>query len=147
MRRAPELLMYAAFSAAALPCAWLGVRTLLYYRAHPEMLEVRDSAPEVLAAMGAVLISGIGLLVAAGLASYVLVVGPLAARASVGILVIAWIACFLAPATPFRSFQRLYWEALSFAALVILPWICAAARLILGSREATPRHDRAEGLG
>jgi len=141
-RRVPELLMYVTFSAAALPFAWLGLRTLFYYRAHPEMLEVRDSAPEVFSAMAAVQFTGIGLLVASALALYVLVVGPFSARVNAVILVIAWIVSFLAPDAPFRSFQRLYWDALPSAALVVLPWICAAARLKLGawtSRDTTNR--------
>jgi hypothetical protein len=119
------------------------LRTLLYYRAHPEMLEVRDSALEVFAATAAVQVTGIGLLVAVALALYVLVAGPLAARVNVVILVIAWLASFLAPETPFRSFQRLYWEALPFAALVLLPWICAAARFMLGARAPTSFKDGA----
>ena len=136
MRRT-ELLMYGAFSLAALPLAWLGLRDILYYRAHPEMLEVRDAALEVWGAMAVLPLVGVGLVAAAGLALYVLRVGPLAARIDSGILVIAWVAAFYTPETAFRSFARLYWEAVPFAALVALPWVCAARRLAFGTKRAT----------
>lgn len=125
MRRTLGVLMYAAFSLAALPFAWLGLRDLLYFRAHPEMLEARDAAVELGAALIVVKIMTAVLLVAGVLALCVLVLGPPAARLNGMILVAAWVAVFFAPDTPFNSFRRLYWEALSFAALVVLPWICA----------------------
>ena len=137
MRRT-ELLMYGAFSLAALPLAWIGFRDILYYRSHPEMLEVRDAALEVWGAMAVLPFVGVGLLAAAGLALYVLRVGPLGARINSVILLIAWCAAaFSTPETPFRSFARLYWEALPFAALVALPWVCAARRLTSGTKRDT----------
>src|SRR5262245_54573573 len=89
MRRVPEFLMYLAFSAAALAPALLGLRTLFYYRAHPEMLEVRDAAVEVLAVVGAAQVMGVCLLVAVLSALYVLIVGPRAARINIIILLVA----------------------------------------------------------
>src|SRR5262245_35100121 len=135
MQRALEWLMYAAFSAAALPAAWMGWSNLSYYRAHPEMLETRDSAPEVFATLFAVQVMMICLLVAAALALFVLRAGPFAARVSVIVLVIAWVAAFFQPETSFRSFQGLYWEALPFMALALLPWICAGARFAFPARK------------
>lgn len=120
--------MYLAFSAAALPLAWAGLSNVFYYRAHPDMLGARDAALEVGTILAALPWVGVGLLIAVGLALYVLRVGPCAARINSIILVTAWLAAFLSPDTPFRSFQRLYWDALPFAALVLLPWACAAVR-------------------
>src|SRR5262245_47333821 len=138
MRRALELLMYLAFSLAALPFAWLGVRNILYFRAHPEMLEVRDSALELFGVVAVVPFMGACLLVAAGLALCVLWIGPRAARINSSILVVAWVALFFSPETEFRSFARLYWEGLPFAALVVLPWICAGVRLGFRTKRPTP---------
>jgi hypothetical protein len=139
MRRALEFLMYLVFSVAALPLAWLGLRDIFYYRAHPEALEVRDSAPEVFAAVAAILFADVGLLIGGALALYVLWAGPRSARVNVAILVIAWLALFfLVPETPFRSFERLYWDGLPYAALVVLPWICAGVRFALKGRRPIP---------
>ncbi|MGH9868990.1 MAG: hypothetical protein ACREAA_12595 [Candidatus Polarisedimenticolia bacterium] len=130
MRRALEFLMYLAFSAAALPFAWLGVNDILYYRAHPDMLEVMDSAPEVLGVMAAIWVMGPALAAGAVLALYFLIAGPRAARVSSAVLTGMWLVPFLAiPATPARSFARLYWDGLPFVALSVLPWVCAGVRL------------------
>jgi hypothetical protein len=141
MRRALELLMYGAFSVAALPFAWLGLSKLFYYRAHPEMLEARDAAIEVGAVLVALPFVGVALLIALGLAIYLFRFGPLIARVNGVILVIAWAAAFFAPETEFRSFPRLYWEALPFAALVALPWICAAFRLASSKENVHTTHN------
>jgi hypothetical protein len=141
MQRALEFMMYVAFSAAALPFAWLGLSNVFYYRAHPEMLEVRDAALEVGAILVALPFVGVALLIAVGLVLYVLRVGPLAVRVNGIILIIAWVAAFFPPETAFRSFPRLYWEALPFAALVALPWICAAVRLTFRTKRSIPPHN------
>jgi hypothetical protein len=141
MRRALEPLMYVAFSVAALPLAWLGLSQLLYYRAHPEMLEVRDAALEVGAVLIALPFVGVALLIALGLAAFVFRFGPFIARVNGVILVIAWVAAFFAPETAFRSFARLYWEALPFAALVALPWVCAAVRLAFTKEKVHTTHN------
>src|SRR5262245_7537524 len=90
MRITVEALMYVAFSAAALPLAWLGVSDVLYYRAHPEMFQYSDSAPSVFAVVGAVQLMKLGLGLAAILALYFFVRGPRAVRYSSCALVIAW---------------------------------------------------------
>src|SRR5262245_52156463 len=139
MRRALEFLMYLAFSLAALPFAWFGTSSLLYYRAHPEMLEVRDSAPEALGVIAAIPFMIGALVVAGATALYFLVKGPRAARINVSILVTLWFLPFiLVPETPFRSFARLYWDALPFVALSVAPWACAAVRMALRNKAPVP---------
>jgi len=134
MRPALEALMYLAFSAAALPMAWLGVSDVLYYQSHPEMLQSRDSAPVVLAAVWAAEIMKPALGLAAVLAFYLLITGPRAVRYSSAALIIAWVMAFtiaqlFVTSTPFASVARLYWDAVPFVALSILPWLCAGVRL------------------
>ena len=134
MRTALEALMYLAFSVAALPMAWLGVRDVLYYRAHLDQLAERDAALLVFAAMVALQIMAVACAVAAILAVYFLVRGPRAVRYSVAALVAAWIvalglAFIFGRTTPFASMARLYWDAVPFAVLVLVPWVCAGVRL------------------
>ena len=141
MRRALEFLMYLAFSAAALPYAWFGLSDILYYRAHPQMLEVRDSAPEVLGVVAAWPLVGTALAVGGVLALYFLATGPRSARVSSVVLLTAWLAPFLLiPQTPFRSFARLYWDGLPFMGLLVLPWICGGLGLAMRSRNPMPSH-------
>ena len=135
MRTALETVMYLAFSAAALPMAWLGVSEILYYRAHPEMLESRDSALLVFAAMSALQIMSVALALAVILAVYFLVRGPRALRYIIAVLVAAWLLAFVlglifTPSTPFASMARLYGEAAPFVALFLIPWVCAGVRLV-----------------
>lgn len=128
--------MYLAFCAAALPMAWLGVSELLYYQAHPEMLQSRDSAPIVFAAVWAVEIMKLALGLGAILVLYFVVTGPRAVRYSSSALAIAWIltpalALFFVAATPFSSMARLYGDAVPFVALFLLPWVCGGVRFAL----------------
>lgn len=136
MRRALEFSMYLAFSAAALTPAWVGLGTLSYYRAHPEMLEVRDAALEVGAVLVAMPVAGIVLLIAIGLAIFIARVGTLGSRINIIVIVTAWVAAFFTRDTAFRSFARLNWEALPFAALVLVPWFCAAARFAFRTKRS-----------
>lgn len=145
MRRALEFSMYLAFSAAAPPPAWLGLSALSYYRAHPEMLEVRDAALEVGAVLVAMAVAGIVLLIAIGLAIYIARVGTLGARINIIVIVTAWGAAFFIPDTAFRSFARLNWEALPFAALVLVPWFCAAVRFAFRTKRSTPAQNAPPG--
>ena len=140
IRPALEALMYLAFCAAALPFAWLGVTDLLYYRAHPDLLETRDAAPAVLAVVGALEITEYALGVAAILSLYFLIRGPRAVRISSAILVIAWIlvpafCLFFVPTTAFTSTARLVSDAAPFVALLLLPWACAGGRFMLAMHE------------
>ena len=132
VRSTVEALMYLAFSAAALPMAWLGVSDILYYQAHPEMLESRDSAPVVMSVVWAVYIMLPALGAAVLLALCFLLGGPRAVRMSSLFLISAWILMFvLVPSTAFASVARLYWDAVPFVVLAILPWLCAGVRLVL----------------
>ena len=142
LRPGLEGVMYMAFAAAPPPTAWLRVRELLFYRARPELLESRDSAPMVFAAAGAVQIMTFALGLAALPAVYVLVSGPRAARYSCAILLGVWVLSFwlglrMAGSTPFASMARLYGDAVPFVALCLLPLACAGVRLALrGARSS-----------
>jgi hypothetical protein len=127
--------------------AWLGVSEVMYYQSHPEMLQSRDSFPVVFAVLWAVDIMKPALGLAALLALYFLVAGPRAARYGSALLVTAWILTFalawlFVTPTPFASVARLYWDAVPFVALSILPWLCAGVRLALRNATAlAARHD------
>src|SRR5262245_18894212 len=125
--------MYLVFSLAALPFACLSVNDALYYQAHSEMLQSRDSAPLVFAALMAIALMKPALGLAVLLALYFLVSGPRAARFSGAVLTSAWLLTlaseYLATPPQFASTARLYWDAVPFVALSVLPWICAGIRL------------------
>lgn len=140
VRPAIEALMYLAFCAAALPMARLGLGELVHYRAHPEMLQERDSAPLVMSVTAAAGFIKIGLAVALPLAVYFLVTGPAPARVSSAVLISAWLSSFVLAmvidAPSFSSTARLYWDAVPFVALAALPWLCAGLRVTMRSRGA-----------
>jgi hypothetical protein len=134
MRTALEALMYLAFSVAALPMAWLGVREVLVYRAHPDQLADRDAALLVFAAMGALQVMTVALALAAILAVYFLLKGKKAVRYSIAALIGSWalvfcVGWFFIPSTRLASMARLYWDAVPFVVLVLVPWVCAGVRL------------------
>ena len=145
MRSALEVLMYLAFSAAALPFAWLGVNEALYYHAHPKMLQSRDSALLVLAAVMAIDVMKATLCLAALLAVYFLASGPRDLRFIASALAMAWLATFASALVPrpqpINSMVGMYWDAATFVTLSILPWICAGIRL---SRRTKPAIAMAE---
>lgn len=140
MRVVLEALMYLAFSAAALPMAWLGVTDLLYFHAHPEMLEVRDAASVVPAVFFAIKLMVPTLALAAVVALYFIVAGPRRERINSGVLVLAWVSMFpaafiLDTPTPFASMARLYWDTIPFFLLGLLPWPLAWLRFTLKINE------------
>src|SRR5262245_9509850 len=150
MRSALEALMYSAFCAAALPMAAQALSDLLYYRAHHDMLQSRDAAPEVFAAVWAVEIMKPALGLAAILALYFLVTGLLAVGFSSSALVIAWILTpafgrFVGTSTPFASTARLYWDAVPFATLCLLPWVCGGIRFARRNARPLSSHDEPRG--
>ena len=133
MRPALEAVMYLAFSAAALPMAWLGVSEVIYYHGHPDMLQVRDSAQVVPSVIWAIQLMKPALALAAVAALYFLIAGPRSARVSGAVLVFAWLLTFtlawaFVTPTAFASMARLYWDAVPFVLLVLLPWLCAWVR-------------------
>ena len=67
--------MYVAFSAAALPFAWLGLNDIVVFQSHPEMLESRDSAPVVMSVYWATRITLPALACAVLSALYFLIAG------------------------------------------------------------------------
>ena len=128
-RRVAEFVMYAAFSAAALLSAWLGVHNFRYFRAHPEMLEERDSAGEALALSLISPYVSTALVIGGLLALYFVAKGPRAARINIFALGIALVATLvLTPSTSFTSFARIYWDGATSVLLCALPLVCAAFR-------------------
>jgi hypothetical protein len=143
LRPVVEALMYLAFFAAALPMAWLGVSEVIYYQAHPDMLEVRDSALIVPAVVWAVGLMKPALASASVMALYFLVAGPREVRINSAVLILAWVATFglaftFVTPTAFASMTRLYWDAIPFVALALLPWLCAGMRLASRRRNERP---------
>jgi hypothetical protein len=133
VRPAFEALMYLAFSAAALPMAWVGVSEVIYYHVHPDRLEVRDSVQVVGLVFWAIEFMKPALGLATLAALYFLVAGPRAVRINSALLVFAWLLTFglafvLVTPTAFASMARLYWDAIPFVALALLPWLCAWVR-------------------
>jgi hypothetical protein len=130
VRRTIEGLMYLAFTAAALPLAWVSVHELLYYRAHPDDLQTRDTAPLALVMSGVDLVMDPALALAAVLALYFLIRGPRPLRYASGALVLGWILMAVTPlSAPFNSVKRLYLDAVPFVALSLLPLVCAFVRV------------------
>ena len=132
MRGVFEALMYLAFSAAALPMAWMGVSEVIYFHAHPEQLQTRDSAFMVLSVTWGVQFMLSALIAGALMAVIFLIAGPRAVRLSSGVLASAWLLAFLTAALfkppTFTSMARIYWDSTPFAVLALLPWICAGVR-------------------
>ncbi len=132
MRTVAEGFMYLAFTVAALPFAYLGLTTLNFYQAHPELLPSRDAGPEMFGALGGGLVMLGPLLIGGIMALYFLLVGPAELRVMSGTLMGAWVlSVSMNPVrgTDFRSFERLYADAYPFVAMALLPTTCAVARL------------------
>jgi len=114
--------MYVAFSLAALPSAWLASSNVLYFRAHPEALEVRDSAGEALFSLAFAPLCVAAFAVGAVLAAYFLVTGPRAARICIAALGIVFVgALALTPRTSFASLGRVYWDGATGVLFCVLP--------------------------
>lgn len=129
IRKITELVMYVAFSLAALPSAWLASYNVLYFRAHPEALEVRDSAGEALFALAFAPFSVAAFAVGAVLAAYCLVTGPRGARICVAALGIVFLAALaLTPRTSFESLARVYWDGATGVLFCLLPLACGLIR-------------------
>src|SRR5262245_24785610 len=104
MRRIGEFVMYAALSVAQTPAAWLALRNVFYFRAHPEALEVRDSAGEALWWIAFEPLSRTAHVLGALLALYFLITGPRGARICVAVIAFAYAGViFLTPPTSFTS--------------------------------------------
>src|SRR5262245_16851547 len=133
MRKVSELVMYGAFAAAALPTLWLDVQNVLYFRAHPEMLEERDSSLEAMAVAGFLPVMAVFFAAGCVLALYFLATGPRAARVSIAVLAVVYVAILmLTPRTPFASFARVYLDGACSLAFFALPLVCAAWRARTG---------------